>query len=147
MEPNPISLRVEYLIEKVIVNIPLQSNPIQVQQLPLAKLESMPVVPGGFTPFRLLISFKFIGIEQPETEITRFDPPIEVRLRFDAKDLESARELGKPLSLGFWNGKEWIRCTREKHQFYLEPDQSPDTGGWGIVYLSHWDDPTKAWGT
>jgi hypothetical protein len=107
----------------------------------------MPTVPGGFHPFRLVINLKLVYAAQPDSEVSVFDPPIEVRVRYTAADLASAEAAGGLLCLGFWDSTQWIRFTPEKHQFRLESGASPKAGGWGVVSISHWGDPTKAWGT
>jgi hypothetical protein len=107
---------------------------------------SMPPIPGGFQPFRLVINLKLVDAAQPDSEVSVFDPPIEVRVRYTAADVAAAEAAGGRLCLGFWDGKQWIRFTPEKHQFRLEPGASPEAG-WGVVSVSHWGDPTKAWGT
>jgi len=107
----------------------------------------MPPVPGGFQPFRAVTNFRLVYVEQPEREVTTFDPPIEVRIRYYPSDLEKAAVMDKLLRLGFWDGKQWIRFTPEKHQYHLEPAPPPENSGWGVANVSNWGDPTHAWGT
>jgi hypothetical protein len=147
MVQTPLPTRKEFRKEGVILKIPGQARSVQVQRLELPALESMPPVPGGFQPFRAVINLMVVDASQLDSEVAVFDPPIEVRIRYTASDLKKAAKIGKPLSLGFWDGTQWIRCTPEKHQFHLEPDSSPEAGGWGVVSISHWGDPTKGWGT
>ena len=147
MIETPLPTRKEFRKEGVIMKIPGQARLIQAQRLDLPPIESMPVVPGGFHPFRLVINLKVVDAAQPDSEISVFDPPIEVRVRYTASDLENAMAAGRPLCLGFWDGKQWIRFTPEKHQFRLEAGASQKAGGWGVVSISHWGDPIKAWGT
>lgn len=147
MVQTNLPTRKEFRKEGVILKIPGQSRSVQVKRLELPALESMPPVPGGFQPFRAVINLMVVDASQPDSEVAVFDPPIEVRIRYTASDVKKAAKLGKPLSLGFWDGTQWIRCTPEKHQFHLEPEASPDAGGWGVVNISHWGDPTKGWGT
>lgn len=147
MVNTPLHTSKEFRKEGVILKIPGQARSVQVQRLELPALESMPPVPGGFQPFRAVINLKVVDASQPESEVAVFDPPIEVRVLYTASDLKKAAKIGKPLSLGFWDGTQWIRCTPGKHQFHLEPGASPEAGGWGVVNISHWGDPTKGWGT
>ncbi len=147
MVQTNLPTRKEFRKEGVILKIPGQSRSVEVKRLDLPELESMPPVPGGFQPFRAVINLLVVDASQPDSEVAVFDPPIEVRIRYTASDLKKAAKLGKPLSLGFWDGTQWIRCTPEKHQFHLESEASPEAGGWGIVNISHWGDPTKGWGT
>jgi hypothetical protein len=147
MVKTPLPTRKEFRKEGVIVKIPGRVSPVQAVRLALPAIETMPAAPGGFQPFRLVINLKVVDAAQPDTEVAVFAPPIEVRVRYTASDLEKAAAAGKPLCLGFWDGKQWIRFTPEKHQFHLESGASPQAGGWGVVSISHWGDPTKAWGT
>ena len=147
MVETPLHTRKEFRKEGAIVKIPARAQPVQVVRLALPTIESMPAVLGGFHPFRLVINLKVVDAAQPDSEVSVFDPPIEVRIRYTASDLKSAAAVGRPLCLGFWDGKQWIRFTPEKHQFRLEYGASPEAGGWGVVSISHWGDPTKAWGT
>jgi hypothetical protein len=147
MVDNKLSTRMMFPEEEVVVNIPPRAKPIQALRLDLPKDIPMEPVPGGFRPFRLVINLKLVDAEQPDNEVLVFDPPIEVRVRYTAGDLAKAKSAGGPLSLGFWDGKQWIRFTREKHQFHLEPSNPPESGGWGVVNVSHWGDPTHSWGT
>lgn len=147
MVATPLSTRKYFRREGVILNFPGQTHPVQVERLALPTIESMPTVPGGFKPFRMVINMKLVDAGQPDKEVFVFDPPIEVRVRYTAADLASAAEAGKPICLGFWDGKQWIRFTPEKHLFRLEYGASPEAGGWGVVSISHWGDPAHAWGT
>jgi hypothetical protein len=147
MAETPLTTRKEFRNEGVIVKIPSRIRAVQVQRLGLQQIETMPAVPGGFRPFRVVINLKVVDVTQPEKEVSVFDPPIEVRVRYTPSDLKKAAEVGKPLSLGFWDGKQWIRFTPEKHQFRLEPGAKPEAGGWGVVSIARWGDPTHAWGT
>jgi hypothetical protein len=147
MVQNPLPTRKHFRKENVIVTIPARPRPVSVVRLDLPDEQSMRPVPGGFQPFRLVINLKVVDAAQPDSEVSVFDPPIEVRVHCTADDLARATAIGKPLSLGFWDGRQWIRFTPEKHQFHLEPEASPAKGGWGVVNISHWGDPTKAWGT
>lgn len=147
MIENPLPTHKEFRREGVTVTIPGRVRPIQVERLALPTLESMPVVRGGFQPFRVVINLRLVDAAQPDRELSMFDPPIEIRVRYTTSDLENAAAVGRPLCLGFWDGKQWIRFTPEKHQFHLKPAALPEDGGWGIVNISHWGDPTHAWGT
>jgi len=147
MVKTPLPTRKEFRKERVIVKFPGQARAIQVQRLALPTIESMPAVPGEFHPFRLVINLKLLDAEQPDSELSVFDPPIEVRVHYTASDLASAAAAGKPLSLGFWDGKQWIRFTAEKHHFRLESGAKQEAGGWAVVSISRWGDPTIAVGT
>jgi hypothetical protein len=147
MVETPLPTRKWFRKESVIVKFPGQARHVQVQRLALLTIESMPAVPGGFHPFRVVINLKIVDAAQPDREVSVFDPPIEVRVRYTAADLASAEAAGGLLCLGFWDGTQWIRFTPEKHQFHLESGASSGAGGWGVVSISHWGDPTHAWGT
>lgn len=147
MVTAPSPTRKHFRKEGVIVKFPGQARPVQAQRLALPGMASMPAVAGGFQPFRLVINLKLVDVAQPHREVLEFDPPIEVRVRYTASDLELAKAAGRPLCLGFWDGKQWIRFIPEKHQFHLETGASPEAGGLAVVKLSHWGDPPIAVGT
>ncbi len=147
MVASPLPAHKEFKTEGVIVKIPGQAKALKVQRLNLPAMETLPVVPGGFHPFRLVISLKLVDAMQPDTEVSVFDPPIEIRVRYTASDLKKAAEAGGALCLGFWDGTQWNRFTAEKHQYHLESEASPQGVGWGVVSISQWGDPIKAWGT
>ncbi len=147
MVESPLPTHKEFKSEGVIVKFPGQAKALKVQRLALPAMESLPVVPGGFRPFRLVINLRLVDAMQPDTEVSTFDPPIEVRVRYTASDLKRAAAAGGSLCLGFWDGTQWNRFTPEKHQFHLESGASPLDGGWGVVSISQWGDPLKAWGT
>jgi len=107
----------------------------------------MPPVTIGFHPFRLVINLKFVDASQPAIEIVQFDPPIEIQVRYEKSDVDVTDAVRRPLSLGFWDGSRWLRFTGRKHNFRLQPDPPPGTGGWGICNVSNWVDPPHAWGT
>lgn len=132
--------------EAVVVKFPGQACPVQVERLGIPMGIPMKTAPGEFQPFRLVINLVMVDAAQPGNQVDVFDPPIEVRIRYTADDLAQAKEAGRTLSLGFWDGTQWIRFTPEKHQFRLKALSTPDAGGWGIVNISHWGDPTHAWG-
>ncbi len=145
MVENPLPTIKKFIKKGVTVNFSGQGRPVLVQELPTPDLKAMPSVPGGFKPFRAVINLKLVDAAHPDQEVLTFSPPVVVRVRYTAQDLASANKAGGALSLGFWDGNQWIRFTREKHNFHLEP--SAKGGGWGVVNISHWGDPTKAWGT
>src|SRR5512143_156830 len=100
MVATPLPTSREFDKEGVIVKFPGQGRPIQVQQLDLPTIDSMPTVTGGFLPFRLVINLKVVDAEQPNTVVSVFDPPIEVRVRFITSDLDNAAKARRPLCLG-----------------------------------------------
>jgi len=147
MAPKHAPVYHEFTDEGVTLHVPGQDKEVIIQKLAMLPLESMPAKPGGFQPFRAVINLKVMDAAQPNRELAVFDPPIEVRVRYTHADMKKAQEIGKPLSLGFWDGTQWIRFTPEKHTFRLEAGPSPEAGGWGVVTISNWADPTKGWGT
>jgi len=142
---SPISK--DFPEEGVIVTIPEQVHPIEVQRIDLLAIEKMPSVRIGFYPFRLVINLKFVDPMHPEKELLDFDPRIMVRIRYTKDDYARAQAVRRPLCLGFWDGSRWIRCTASKHLFRFEYDTVPEDGGWGVIEVAHWGDPTQAWGT
>lgn len=138
--------RQEFAEEGVTVNVPAQSKRIRAVKLPLLPLSEMPAVPGGFQPRRPVMNIALVDEDDPETFLTRFDEPFELRVRYTKADHDRAEAAGRPLALAFWNGSEWVRFTAAKHQFRLEPDENPARGGFGVAQIAHWGDPVVSWG-
>jgi hypothetical protein len=133
--------------ESVTITVPDQKvKKAKAVKLPLGKLDELKGREGGFKPGRLVINFALVDEDNPETILTEFDPPFELRVRYTRGDLERAKKAGKSLELGFWNGDEWIVFTQEKHQFELQPDTQGNAGGYGVILISHWGDPNIGWG-
>ena len=133
--------------EGATVTVPEQKTKKKVRIEKLAKdsLDKMKSKPGGFKPGRVVFNFQIVDEYDPSKVLTTFDPPFELRVRYTPADLKRAQDAGKPLQLAFWNGREWVIFTDEKHQFKLEPD-SQGSGGEGVAMISHWGDPNVAWG-
>jgi hypothetical protein len=133
--------------ESVTITVPDQKvKKAKAVKLPLGKLDEMKGREGGFKPGRLVINFALVDEDNPETILTEFDPPFELRVRYTRGDLERAKKAGKSLELGFWNGDEWVVFTPEKHQFQLQSDAKENAGGYGVAQISHWGDPNIGWG-
>jgi hypothetical protein len=143
MNEKPFAMRIEFGIEKVMVKIPVQKRAIYVKQLDLPMELPLPEKTEESRFFRPVINLQFLYADNNE-EVKEFDPPIVLRVRYTAEDFEKA---GKKPWLWFWNGEEWLRFSREKHHFWLMRDWLMKYGGWGVVNISHWGDPTIAWGT
>lgn len=142
-----ISTSKEFNNGTVLLSIPKQAGLVDVRQLDLPEIETLPVIPIGFHPFRLVINLKFVDPMQPDKEVIEFDPPVEVRIRYTKEDYAIVKAVRRDLCLGFWDGERWIRFTPRKHNFHLEYDTTPENGGWGVVSISNWGDPPHAWGT
>ena len=142
------SKKVKFDAEGVSVKVPVQKKRIKIKakKLPLGALENMKPVKGGFQPKRLVLNLGLVDEDDPSTILTEFDPPIELRVRYTKADLDHAGREGKPLSLAYWYGNQWITFTEEKHQFELLPNANPETGGFGVALISNWGDPPIAWG-
>jgi len=81
---------------------------------------------------------------RPGTVLTAFGPAFELRIRYMAADVTAAG--GGQIWMGFWDGAKWVLFTAAKHQFSLEPDSTPATGGHSVVMISNWGDPPIAVG-
>lgn len=146
-KPTPPRARKWFRTEGVVVNYPGLSKAVTMERLKLPALGALPTVKGGFKPFRLVINFKVMDATTQGKIVSDFEPPIEVRFRYTYDDLAMAEKEGKPLSLGDWDGKKWIRYTPETHGLKMVPDPNKKYAGWGIIRVSHWEDPPQAWGT
>ena len=131
----------------VVVFIPDQKNHLKVDVKEIAPptLTGTTTVAIGFHPFRMVIGLEFYNPASSGDVVAQFDPAIEVSIRYTDQDMSIAKNAGRDLLLGFWDGKRWLRFTVAKHAFKLEPDKA--SGGWGKVKVKDWSDPAKAWGT
>jgi hypothetical protein len=143
MNPNPASVLKRFDPENVIVVLP--GPAIQAEKRPLPALKSMPAIPGEFQPFRRVINLKFVDPAQPEKVDFTFDPPVEIRIGYSSYDLRMSSN-GTQLKLAYWNGARWIPFTIKENNFRLETGGPGKGGGWGIVSIASWSDPTIAWG-
>jgi hypothetical protein len=146
--PNGYSIPiVKFPKEGVVVMVPVQAQPVTINQLQLPKLAAMPGVPGGFQPFRPVINLKVVLANQPDTTVTHFNPPITICVRYTPSDVDMAKTKSKDLSLGYWDGSTWIQCSAKTHYFYFLPDLDNADAGWGIIKIDQWNDPIPTWGT
>lgn len=129
--------------EGVVVRHNDRNQVVRVRRLPFPANLSMR---GNslFTPFRLVINLKVDDPAQPGPEI-HLDTPMEVSVEYTQADVFQAGGL-ENLKLGYWNGNAWI-AYGVANNFHTVPFDPPHSGGVGIVLVSDWDDPTKAWGT
>jgi hypothetical protein len=148
LEENSMALGRKYFrTEGVVVKHPGIGKSLVVQRIPGFTLIGKPPVPGGFVPFRAVIDLNVVDAANLPKKVNKFSPPIEVKVRFTPADLAQAAALGKPLSLGYWDGTQWVRCTPATHGFSLITKTSGKYAGWGIVKFDGWGDPGKGWGT
>ncbi len=130
--------------EDVNVKFPWHAGRISVQRLPMPALASMPAVPGGFQPLRLVINLKLADTKQPNSKMLKFDPPVEFHVRYTNADL--AKVGSGDLSLGFWDGTQWVRFTKADHKFQLKRWEAVKGRGLAVVSISQWGDPPVAVG-
>jgi hypothetical protein len=152
---------VDFPKEGVRVRIPPQNGqdsqkkmlPKSVPSLPISKLSSNE---DEFKPAKLVINVEVVDADDPLTILTDFDPAFEIRAKYTSSDLmqlEKAKTAyyqgggaiggkGEPVfQLGFWNGCRWVLFTKAKHNYRIEPNNPPHTGGVEIVDISKWGDP------
>jgi hypothetical protein len=137
---------VEFPDAGVTVTVPAQKKKVKVLEKPIKNPEKIKKAKGKFKARRLVMNLVLVDRDDPKKTLTKFDPPIEVRVRYRKKDLENAEKAGKKLALAFWNGKVWVIFSKKKHKFQLQPDEKPKKGGYGVVEISNWGDPPIGWG-
>jgi hypothetical protein len=142
MVKAPPPTRRNFRIERVIVNFPGQAKPVKVKRVPIHLILPRQMLQEGFQPFRLVINLKIVEAAHPDIIVTKFNPPIEIRMHYTEADLNAARDVGKDLSLGYWEGTTWTKCTVKQI-----PGRSPAAGGWLVASISGWGDPTLSLGT
>jgi len=129
----------------VTATVPAQKNNVKVK-VNTTDPGSLANMPGGadFRPDRAITNLVLEDEARPGTVLTQFDPAFELRIRYTAADVTAAG--GGQLKMAFWNGTKWVLFTAAKHQFRLEPDATPATGGHGVAMISSWGDPPIAVG-
>jgi hypothetical protein len=112
-------------------------------------MSEVPEKKGVFKPGRLVINFAGENEDNPGKFLTKFDPPLEVRIKFTKADYNRATDDNGDLNLrlAFWSEvtNDWVLFTEDKHQFELIFDDSGQRGV-GVVNITHWGDPQIAWG-
>ncbi len=132
----------------VVVKIPNQKSmaPVDVKEIPLPK-KFPPPASIGFHPFRVVVGLEFFDPTKANAVVAKFNPPIEISIRYTNQDKTYADNVCRELRLGYWDGTRWIRFTKTKNGFRLKRNKPSGTGGWGKVKVKNWIDPAKAWGT
>lgn len=129
----------------VRVTVPTQRKKAKVEKLTKdTSLEQREL--AGFKPIRVVFNFQVVDEDNPQTILTEFDPKFELRVRYTPADSRAAQAVNKPLALAYWDGSTWVKFTREKHEFRLEPD-AQGSGGFGVAMIGSWGDPNIVWGS
>jgi len=136
----------KYTNEKVEIKVSKKIAKAKIKKFDLGKLKDYKPKQSKFKPHRLVINFGVVDEDDPENILKEFDPPIEVKIHYRAKDLKKAQKEEKPLRLAYWNGDDWEYFTEEKHDFRLEADPDEKKGGFGYVKITKWGDPPLGWG-
>jgi hypothetical protein len=89
MFPNPKRPWIFLPDEEVMVSFPKHEDKIRVIQQTTGVLKDMPGDPDGFQPYRLVINLKLTHADQPGAPILKFDPPIELLVRFTEMTLST----------------------------------------------------------
>jgi len=137
--------RVYFRTKGVVLLVPTLATPVLVLSLPIPQLAAMPSVDGGFQPIDPVINLKVITATPPHTFVTNL--PITLHIRYTLSHVNQAKQVGKPLRLGYWDGSTWQYFTKQNHGFYLRTAQTNMYAGWGIARLNNWRDPIPTWGT
>lgn len=114
---------------------------------PLPALAALPALAGVFKPFQLVINLKLTDTTQKGKKVLKFDPPIEVNVRYTAAHLALAKKAGGKLKLAYWDGKKWVLFTKAAHKYHLEKWDPAKGKGLCVVHLSVWGDPPIGIGT
>jgi hypothetical protein len=100
----------------------------------------------GDAPGRKIVNFYFA--DSQGKAVNDFDPPVELRVKITADDLN--RKKGQKFRLVFWHNQNQHWREIEDHwtvmhpkgKFFEDPSVSPGGGNDIVVQLSHWpDDP------
>jgi len=143
----PVPIVKNFPKEGIIVYLPAYATTINVTLPAPPAITSMPPVPIGFHPFRVVANIKFVDTKVPTKTSFVFSAPVEIHVQYTDSDFNIAKAACRELSLGYWDGTRWLRYTPSTHEFQLVPATPPATGGWGIFKVLKWGDPPHAWGT
>jgi hypothetical protein len=144
MAAKPAQDRIYLPNEQVELKFPQHAGKIQVIPKKLPKMTSVPGTKGVFKPTRLIINLKLEYADQPKARILKFDPPIEVRVRYSAQDYADNE---KHIHMAYRSRKKWIPFTEADHNFTQEELDELTGIGWVSVFLKEWGDPPIAVGT
>lgn len=133
--------------EGVTIIVPYIDMPVQVFQLPMTMEGEFPPHSTNFRMIRPVINLKVRRADLPNSPIGEFEFALMLRVHYTYLDFEEVYP-GKELWLGYFDGVKWVRLDRNKHSFYLLPDNpdKPELGGIGTAKIYAWDDPMIAWG-
>ncbi len=101
---------------------------------------------GGFKPYRQVINLKLdTGTTPAPGQRVRFDPPVTLRLRYRADDLQRATNAGKALPVFYyWDNNQWVGFANPQPVL----DTTPGFVGAVEVKISDWPgDPPVGVGT
>ena len=127
--------------EGATLTVPEKHKKLRAVKRPVGKMADMKSKSGKFKPWRLVINFEMEDEDSPGTFVSKFDDPLELRVRFTKKDIKKADEAKKPLRLGYWDGSDWVIFGVKKHKFEQVSDADAASGGELVVQLSQWADP------
>lgn len=133
---------------------------IELPTLPLAKMKS---TADEFTPGRIITNFELVDANDQYTVVTDFTDPIEIRIPYTQDDVDRLLKAAATYTLsrdaaisqdavaaepeatvGYWNGKKWVRFTEETHALRWVPaipsslNPKPATA---ILTVTEWIDP------
>lgn len=133
----------KFKAEGVVVHHDDPAQTVRVRRKAIPDNIPMAGIPG-FTPFRLVIN---LGVDDPAQAgpVFHLNKPMKVQVEYTQADENRAGGY-QNLKLGYWDGNAWFAFNGQ-NKFRLVPYSPPGTGGVGIVEISDWIDPTKAWGT
>lgn len=130
--------------EGVVITLPVEGRNLRARSLPI----SVPASAQSVTDFhiiRFVINVVIFERDRPDRFLSKFDSPFELQVRYTADDLQQAQNRDGTLSLAAFVDDHWVRITPQKHQFVLQADSDPATGGVGTARIRDWGDPPVAW--
>jgi hypothetical protein len=103
-----------------------------------------PGVKVDFTPIRIVGNICLYRKDDLNTPLQEFKPPLEFRVQYNFFDLIQCNGDINNLKLAYWDGRDWVVVSIDKHDYQILP---PSTAQLAEFKIFDWvGDPAIAWG-
>jgi len=129
---------------EIVVPPQQQVDKVSVEEIITTNWDEIKEEKSDFIAKREALNFQVV--DSSNTQLTDFDPPIELKVNFTFDDLKESIENNKLISLAFWNGSRWVRFTEKKHNLSVHLTKINHWVGYFVVKISNWGDPSVSVG-